>query len=140
MIGQLVSIEGMDGDHILALERLEDPVRSLPRHVLDDEQRIEGRAHDDGETRRYGWDMGRATRNSKPKPKPQAWPAMAIGAQARGAAAIGALAVGAAAVGGFAIGRLTVGRLAIRRAKIGKLKVEELDVGRLRIREGQPPA
>ena len=134
---ELVPVERPDGDHAAVPERLEDPVRPLPGHVLDDEQRI-GPAHDGKEIRRYGWCVGKkVARNSRPEP--QALPAMAIGAQARGAAAIGALAVGAAAVGGFAIGRLTVGRLAIRRAKIGKLEVEELDVGRLRIRDGQPP-
>src|SRR4249920_1555245 len=63
-----------------------------PRIVQSTDNSLDGR-----ETSRYGWDVRKVARNSKPRP--QAWPAMAIGAQARGAAAIGALAVGAAAVG-----------------------------------------
>ncbi len=113
---------------------IEDPVRGLPRHVLDRQQ---------GGTvvRLIAPQASRATVWAMPQRfgisffRPEVRSIAATGMQARGAVAVGALAVGAAAIGGFAIGRLSVGRLAVGKAAVGKLAVEELEIGRLQIRE-----
>jgi hypothetical protein len=71
--------------------------------------------------------IGSGPSSSLDEARPDARPALAVGALALGVAAVGALAIGA-----IAIGRLVVGSARIRDLKIGRLVVDELVVKRRR--------